>query len=567
MLTYADLNEARVERLTAAADEWQRLTVLFTALAQDTTGTLTGPLRASKWGGDAATAAFARLDVLDDEFEVAASRARIAAIVLRSAVDDFTDLQQRLRGAADGARAAGLIVSDTGAVSAPYMGLAEQNTIENLFKYPRNITNAGIYNDLIAAILAEARDTDQRIAAALTQIGNHGDFTPGQDAREYNQTTIAAQSAATALGLSPDAIPGTGSDPATVKTWWDGLSADQRQLYLQAWPDKIGALDGLPALDRDTANQQALRNYIGANIDQGLDQDNHEHDRAMRLLNRLETAETEKTPMFLLGFDPRDDGQAIVAIGNPDTAAHTAVIVPGVGTELDEFHKEFARAGRLYAEADRQAAGAPVSVIAWLGYDTPGGGATGIDIASAPFGYDSETGARKLDTFIDGLRTSHDGPPSHITGIGHSYGSTVYGEAAGTGTGIAVDDLIVAGSPGMRVDQASDLSTGTDHTWATAAQSDNLVARPEHTTDYVAPALAGVFGPQAIPAAAALEPLVGAIHGPAPHEPEFGANVLHADSTGHSGYWNENTDILKAQAAVVVGDYDRAKALGREPGQ
>lgn len=49
-------------------------------------------------------------------------------------------------------------------------------------------------------------------------------------------------------------------------------------------------------------------------------------------------------------------------------------------------------------------------------------------------------------------------PPSRIIGIGHSYGSTVSGGAAGTGTGIAagtgtgtgtgIDAIIAAGSPG-----------------------------------------------------------------------------------------------------------------------
>ncbi|GAA1603353.1 hypothetical protein [Actinoplanes couchii] len=48
-------------------------------LAQDPTGEPTGPLRVSGWAGDAATAAFARLEFLDDELEAAASRARLAA--------------------------------------------------------------------------------------------------------------------------------------------------------------------------------------------------------------------------------------------------------------------------------------------------------------------------------------------------------------------------------------------------------------------------------------------------------------------------------------------------------
>ena len=46
------------------------------------------------------------------------------------------------------------------------------------------------------------------------------------------------------------------------------------------------------------------------------------------------------------------------------------------------------------------------------------------------------------------------------------------------------------------------------------------------------------------------------INGPGPHTPEFGANVLDVDTSGHSGYWTPNSRALAAQAAVIIGDYD-----------
>ncbi|MDI6104146.1 alpha/beta hydrolase [Actinoplanes sp. NEAU-A12] len=104
-----------------------------------------------------------------------------------------------------------------------------------------------------------------------------------------------------------------------------------------------------------------------------------------------------------------------MAIGNPDTAAHTALLVPGVGTELD------------------------------------------------------------------GLNTAHTAGGSHLTAMGHSYGSTVLGEAASNGDGLAVTDMVAVGSPGMRVDNAAEFNIPTDHMWAGAA-ADNYVARPENST-------------------------------------------------------------------------------------
>ncbi|GAA4964585.1 alpha/beta hydrolase [Actinoplanes utahensis] len=570
MITFADLEDARVGLLAAAAEEWQRVADRYAALSADTTGTLTRPIRQSGWAGDAAAAATARLEILDDEFEVAASRARMAAVVLRRAVEDITDLQRRLRGVVDGAVAAGLSVTDDGRVIPPFMSTAEQSTPEGRTVSERNAANAGVYADLLWKILVEAGEGDTRIALALESICGVGKLPAGQHAGEYNDVTKAARSAAAALGLTEDAIPAAGTDPAAVKAWWDGLSTDERQLYAAAWPEKVGGLDGLPATDRDTANRQALRNYIGDNISGGDTYRNAPHDRAVYLLQRLEGEgehDTGPAPMYLLGFDPDDDGQAIVAFGNPDTAAHTAVVVPGVGTELDEYYKELRRAQILQEAGTAAGKGEPVSVITWLGYDTPGGGLTGIDIVTAPFGGKSEAGARALDTFVDGLRASHDDSPSHITGIGHSYGSTVFGEAASTGDGIAVDDIIVAGSPGMRVDYASELNTGTEHTWATAAVDDSFVARPEKLQEKLYPEIGEIpVGPGPV---VLFGEGLEAVHGPAPHNPEFGAKVLQADTSGHSGYWKDPkeqvTDILKAQAAVIVGDYERAEALGKVP--
>ena len=71
------------------------------------------------------------------------------------------------------------------------------------------------------------------------------------------------------------------------------------------------------------------------------------------------------------------DGIAAVAYGDPDTADHTAVYVPGImqdGTQIDENGDQ---ALNLYEETlnsmlseDPPRAGS-VSTIAWIGYDSP----------------------------------------------------------------------------------------------------------------------------------------------------------------------------------------------------
>ncbi|KAB1161931.1 hypothetical protein F6X68_01985 [Micromonospora sp. AMSO12t] len=546
MVTYADLREARVAPLRDVAQAWTDLSRACAELEARCGAELTGPLRSSGWQGPAASAAMGRLSELDDEFEVASLQTRTAASVLREAAEEFGDLQRRLESAVGAARSLGLTVDEAGRVSAPAMAAGDRHDPDAETIHRRHVQNAAIHTELITRIVTEATEADSRIARALTQLKAGA---PGQFAWEYNRANDGALAAAVALQLSEESIPAPGSSPADVHAWWSGLSDDERQVYLTAYPERIGALDGLPATDRDAANQLALRTFVGDDVGQHRDRDDPRHAAALMLLDKLEGAENAAPHerLYLLSFDPAGDGKAAVAIGNPDTAAHTAVLVPGVGTELDDIRGLIGRADDLReASVELAPAGADVSVVAWLGYDTP---SVNLDIVSAVFGAKSEAGARALDGFVDGLRASHDDSPSHLTAIGHSYGSTVLGEAASTGDGLAADDLIAVGSPGMRVENAGEFNIDPRHVWAGAAADDTVVARPEETIGWL----------DGVPVVGEwlVDGLVG-IHGPAPHDPEFGGNVLHVDTSGHSGYWAQNSQMLRSQAAVIVGDYEAA---------
>ncbi|MCL7460222.1 alpha/beta hydrolase family protein [Micromonospora sp. MSM11] len=554
MVTYADLREARVAPLRDAAQAWTDLSRACAKLEERCGAELTGPLRASGWQGPAASAALGRLGELDDEFEVASLQTRTAASVLREAAEEFGDLQRRLESAVGAARSLGLAVDEAGRVSAPAVAAGDRHDPDAQTIHRRHVQNVAIYTDLITRIVTEATEADSRIARALTRLKASAS---GQFAWEYNRANDGALAAAAALDLREENIPAPGSSPADVHAWWSGLSDDERQVYLTAYPERTGALDGLPATDRDAANQLALRTFVGDDAGRHRDRDDPQRATALMLLDKLEGAENAapNERLYLLSVDPTGDGKAAVAIGDPDTAAHTAVLVPGVGTELDDIRGLIGRANDLReASVELAGADADVSVVAWLGYDTP---SVNLDIVSAVFGAKSEAGARALDGFVDGLRASHDDSPSHVTAIGHSYGSTVLGEAASTGDGLAADDLIAVGSPGMRVENAGEFTIDPRHVWAGAAADDTVVARPEETIGWL----------DGVPVVGEwlVDGLVG-IHGPAPHDPEFGGNVLHVDTSGHSGYWAQNSQMLRSQAAVIVGDYEAA-ALdhGRAP--
>lgn len=259
-------------------------------------------------------------------------------------------------------------------------------------------------------------------------------------------------------------------------------------------------------------------------------------DRA--LLARLD--ETDRDPperrAFLLEHGPG----AVVAIGDPDVARHVAVLVPGTGVSVDDVVGQVNRATNVHlAVAPLLDDPRELCVVAWIGYRPPA-----HHLAALLRRY-ALVGAPRLRRFVAGLRAGRD-PAPHVTVLGHSYGSVVVGVAAGgpaagdtgglaagdTG-GLAADDIVVTGSPGMRVRHARELGA---RVWVGAFRRDWVTWRP--------------------------------VHGTPPHRPEFGARRFHAQAPGGAGFWeihqaywhSEGSDderaAMRNQAYVIVGRHD-----------
>jgi hypothetical protein len=104
-----------------------------------------------------------------------------------------------------------------------------------------------------------------------------------------------------------------------------------------------------------------------------------------------------------------------------------------------------------------------VSTVYWLGYDAPD-----LDNFSVLENERTMSARDPYLNFMQGLRATHEGEPGHLVAMGHSYGTTPIGEAARTGM-LPVDDIVVAGSPGMHVDNAGQLMDDPRHVWAGAS--------------------------------------------------------------------------------------------------
>ncbi|KAA6199473.1 hypothetical protein F2B00_25570, partial [Streptomyces parvus] len=241
-------------------------------------------------------------------------------------------------------------------------------------------------------------------------------------------------------------------------------------------------------------------------------------------------------PAYLLGFDTEKNGRAIVANGNPDTAAHTAVYVPGTTSNLGGIHGDIERMTELWRESDAMAGGKEVSTITWLGYDAPQS-----VVKDAPFRHYADDGAPAFNQFMDGLNVANSTDSGgHHTAIGHSYGTTLIGSAARQGE-LNADDVVFAGSPGVQVGEASQMDVPKGHVWNEEAEGDPV------------PDL-GRFGH------GGSQWRFGGGVAIIPSDELFGANQMTTGgSEGHSEYWDRDTDSLRNQAAVVTGQYGKVK--------
>lgn len=323
-------------------------------------------------------------------------------------------------------------------------------------------------------------------------------------------------------GCRPGPIPQSGADPVAVHRWWLGLSESERRSLLACEPARIGALDGVPAAARDTANRLLLGDTPGLDA----------------LRARLATDRPARA--YLLALDP-EGGRAVVATGNPDRADNVLTYVPGTSESVRTL-------GRLMERADRIVAHATVpsettAVVVWLGYDAPG------DVAAAASTRPAERAEPALTRFAAGLRATHDGPVHH-TVLGHSYGSLVVGMTAEDHP-LAADDLIFVGSPGVGVDRAAELGMPAGHVWSSTAVGDPITALRAASV-VRDPFVFGQTGPPD-----------EQWFGTDPNSDRFGGRVFAADAGDpgrpvdvHSAYFTEGNEGLDNIARIARGDTD-----------
>jgi pimeloyl-ACP methyl ester carboxylesterase len=265
-----------------------------------------------------------------------------------------------------------------------------------------------------------------------------------------------------------DGSIGFPSDTMGVHQAWLLLSPDQRTELLRARPLWFGNLNGIPAADRNTANQATLTAQRllleKACQEVGIATPNRPEDLDRIPPNTLSLMQTlgfsvqgarqalllkaqldqDGVPTQLLAYEPGaygGKGRAAIVYGNLDLADNIAFCVPGFLSSLDNVNNVASDALHLYHAAIAADQGRHIAVVAWQGYDAPGG----ADVLTQGA---AEAGARLLAADVNAVRVTHAGAVGTLTVVGHSYGSTTTGLALQRDH-MQVDQVALIGSPGV----------------------------------------------------------------------------------------------------------------------
>lgn len=333
-------------------------------------------------------------------------------------------------------------------------------------------------------------------------------------------------------GDLPEA-PADGASSDDVRDWWNDLSPDEQQRYIDENPGLIGNLDGIPAAVRDEANRLHLVNELERLQALPTPSDPTEAEQLERAIDVLLNAQEvlEKTPdshLLLLDTASGDPVKVAVAVGDVDTADHVGVFTQGMDSRADTptgLSGPVADMVALRNETDSQLYEAgkdeTTAMVVWMGYDSP----QGAEVANPANG---AAGGAGLADFGEGIRANN--ADGHLTALGHSYGSYTTGMALQQTD--AFDDFVAFGSPGLGTSDVGDLQTSSGQVYVLEADWDVVADLGAFGTD--PNWMGGVTNLQS------------------------DSSGGHGDSTGHSEYLVDRSTSQYNMAAIVGGNPESA---------
>jgi hypothetical protein len=489
------------------------------------------------WGGAACDAAREAIGRTRSDLDARGNEALAVSRAAGTAADDVEQVKADLAQLRADAESQGMAVDAIGNTIEPGPGSAGMDPMELVLKQIQ-------LQDRLDTILTGAARVDSDLATAIDMaIGN----APIPDVGPPD-------------GLPP--LPARGTSPKDANAWWDSLSPEQREDLARYHPAEIGNLDGVPAAVREQVNAVRLPSEIAkarATVDyvnaHPVARPNPSQIDARKAafnkladLQQLQTTLRNHPGTGLLLLDTTSNQKnvfAAVATGDVDNAGQVGVTVGGMTTDVRGSVDGMT--GEIIAQHDqavelRNLAGAPnpgsVATIAWLGYEAPGMNLDVTDDAMAA------AGAGPLNDFYRGLAATTNVTDQELTAFGHSYGSVTTSLAVREGA--PVDNVVLYGSPGADLVDASQLGVAPGHAYYM-----------DGVTDGVPTTIAGfhAFGPPLSEVPGFTELSVNS--GQAP-PPPYGDGQWHERAYGHSEYprFGSNGELRMTaynMAAVLAG--------------
>lgn len=452
----------------------------------------------------------------------------------------------------------------------PETGTVDPNTDELIAQYGLSRTspavllmekriNAAIKLEaMIEKTLQFAHELQQDLADRLKRAMDEG--LPCHSAEKWSSHSP---------GL-PD-LPQSGWSAAEVAQWWKALSEADKQWLVDHHPEAIGNCDGVEFSWRHKANVARIDLLLrsaeaelerlrlqGAEDDwASLTQDSPFNVQQGRVndLRKLHEAflSSRANPRYsLLTLDVSGHRvKAAVGIGNVDKADHVSIFVPGMGTRVDSSFDHYVGDSKnildqMNRELRESASPQSSASVAWLGYDAPG--AFGEDNFMSVGGTKlAHAGADRLTAFTEGMESTHrlhGDRDSHVTVIGHSYGSTTTGFAAAQVKPGVIDDIVLFGSPGSGVQSVEEYNITSGVPYAIGV---------DPSQDWVQDSGPdGSFGKDPMK-------MEGFHHldnySPSPGDPNAWSKIARH---GTDVYLHENSRSLRDIARVATGTYERS---------
>ncbi|MFE7114496.1 alpha/beta hydrolase [Streptomyces sp. NPDC057654] len=604
-MDFAALKALKPSDFEDAADGYRAVSEMAsqakTELEDRTQARMREPLK-----GVAGDAALGQLHELAEDFHYMQVECGLVSTALNAFAADVRPAKKKLDAAVADAEAKNFSIGADGSVSYPAAGddvdgktpkggSANGATDETARAVARQAANfapnpnfrpAQECANRIAEALKQATEVDEKWAPQLRKLMADDDLAVSdKDWADVRKDMLGVRKDAKGY-LDHIKAPPKDGDPKGNAEWWKGLSAQEQGDYISVYPAGIGAMDGLPAVVRDEANRVVLaethgttqqqyddwlkkepkhyQNYLnpmtgtevkGALVETEAWKKWNEHRKDVdgrlkgmdSIASRFDTSDPD-TRAYLLGFDNKKNGHAIVSIGNPDTAHNVATFVPGTGATLGSVDENIKRAEALQQQAYRIDPAHKTASVLWLGYDAPQ--SVMSDATDSKFADDAR---EPLSKFLTGIDTAHSGK-AHSTVLGHSYGTLVAGETMRDHPHLPVDNAIFVGSPGVGVDHAKDLHLPADHVWSATAKNDLI---------NLAPPPAGTLAPLNPKAYMRLFDDHSILYGNDPTTDDFGGRTFKVPDgkfigsdgfmPAHSQYWD--SEPLSHIANIVTGGH------------